>query len=698
MDKSDRIKDEILGILSFLSGIIVLISLLSHSPWDSSPFTHLPKGESVKNLLGPFGSYLSDTLLQLIGFTSYIIPLILSLYGLRRIFNKERKPRLIASIGLIILILSLSSLLSLVFKGSSGGITGFLLSKLSLRILSTTGSYLLFIPLMLVTVMFLLPFSVVDFIKAAKNKIMVRPLSISTGEEKKSVRLATEKEPPLTVSAEQLTVESYRQGSLPFTPPEPQQKSMQKLRGDYELPGIELLKEPPPLTSKSRPTKEDLLLNAELLEKKLQDFLIEGKVTHVSPGPVVTMFEFEPAPGVKIHKVMSLSDDLALALKAVSVRVFPIPGRATIGVEVPNKEREDVFLKEIIASDVFRKNPSKLILTMGKDIFGSPVVTDLGRMPHLLVAGATGSGKSVAINSMVLSLLYRATPRELKMIMIDPKMIELPVYDGIPHLMLPVIVSPKEATASLKKVVLEMERRYRLLAETGVRNIETYNKKVKSITAVKEEPLPYLVIFIDELADLMFVSAHEVEDSIARLSQMARAAGIHLILATQRPSVDVLTGVIKANFSSRISFQVSSKVDSRVILDTYGAEKLLGKGDMLFMSPGSRIVRIHGTYVSEEEIKAVVDFIKAQGGPDYALFETLASESDEEIVVEDTDELYQQAKELVLSTGQASISYIQRRLKIGYNRAARIIEMMEAEGLIGPPREAGKPRAILRKK
>lgn len=690
MDKSDRIKTEILGVISILSGIAVLISLFSYSPWDPSPFTHLPKGESVKNLLGPFGSYLSDTLFQGIGFTSYIIPLILSLYGLRRILNKERKPRLIASIGLIVLILSFSSLLSLIFKTSSGGVIGFLLSKLSLKILSTTGSYLLFVPLILITVMFLLPFSVVDFIRSAKNKIMVRPVSVSTGKEKK-------KEPLPAVTVEQPAVESYRQEPLPFALPEPRPKLMQKLRSDYELPRIELLKEPPLLTSKSRPTKEDLLLNAELLEKKLQDFLIEGKVTHVSPGPVVTMFEFEPAPGVKIHKVMSLSDDLALALKAVSVRVFPIPGRATIGIEVPNKEREDVFLREVISSDAFRKSPSRLTLVMGKDIFGSPVVTDLGRMPHLLVAGATGSGKSVAINSMVLSLLYKATPRELKMIMIDPKMIELPVYDGIPHLMLPVIVSPKDATASLKKVVLEMERRYRLLAETGVRNIETYNKKVKSTTTPKEEPLPYLVIFIDELADLMFVSAHEVEDSIARLSQMARAAGIHLILATQRPSVDVLTGVIKANFSSRISFQVSSKVDSRVVLDTYGAEKLLGKGDMLFMSPGSRTIRIHGTYVSEEEIKAVVDFVKSQGGPDYTLFEALTSEGDEEIMVGDTDELYQQAKELVLSTGQASISYIQRRLKIGYNRAARIIEMMEAEGLIGPPREAGKPREILKK-
>ncbi len=433
----------------------------------------------------------------------------------------------------------------------------------------------------------------------------------------------------------------------------------------------------------------------------------------MSPGPVVTMFEFEPAPGIKINKIMSLSDDLAMAMKATSIRISPIHGRSTLGIEVPNQERDDVCLKELIVSDVFRKSPSKLTIALGKDIFGTPVMADLSKMPHLLIAGATGSGKSVGMNSIVLSLLYRATPKEVKMLMIDPKMLELSAYAEIPHLLMPVITLPKEASNALKMLVFEMERRYRLLAESGARNIETYNSKFKtqsskfrinepeesgSHSAIEREPLPYIVIFIDELADLMFASGHEVEDSIARLAQMARAAGIHLILATQRPSVDVITGIIKANFPSRISFQVSSKLDSRIILDTYGADQLLGKGDMLFVSPGKKIKRIHGAYVSEEEMKSVIDFIRAQGGPDYTLFEDLTIGSREEAVSEDKDELYLQAREIVLSTGQASISYIQRRMKIGYNRAARIMEMLEEEGVVGPPGEAGKPRELLWKR
>ena len=418
------------------------------------------------------------------------------------------------------------------------------------------------------------------------------------------------------------------------------------------------------------------------------------------------MFEFEPAPGIKISKVMSLADDLAMALKATSIRISPIHGRSTLGIEVPNKDRDSVVFKEIITNDAFTKSPSKLALALGKDIFGVPVITDLAKMPHLLIAGATGSGKSVGMNSIVMSLLYQATPKEVKMLMIDPKMLELSAYEEIPHLLMPVITLPKEASNALKKLVFEMERRYRLLAESGARNIDAYNKHVESASRAKsskddegtdKEPLPYIVIFIDELADLMFASGREVEDSIARLAGMARAAGIHLVLATQRPSVDVITGIIKANFPSRISFQVSSKLDSRIILDTYGAEQLLGKGDMLFTSPGKRIKRIHGAYVSEEEIHDVVQFIKAQAGPDYTLFENLVTEPQETTDCAEKDELYAQARDIVLSAGQASISYIQRRMKIGYNRAARIMEMLEEEGIVGPPGEAGKPREIIRR-
>ncbi|MCK5512742.1 MAG: DNA translocase FtsK 4TM domain-containing protein, partial [Thermodesulfovibrionia bacterium] len=579
-----------IGILAISLSVVLVLSLITHKTWDPSPFTHIPSETTeVDNLLGVLGSYLSDIMLQTLGYTAYIIPLILCIYGLRKTFCLEKKHRFIITAGAtIVLILSLSSLLTLIFKESTGGIAGFLTTRLSLKVLSTTGSYLLFIPLVVVTLMFLIPFSIFDFIKIIRN-VKIWPADIPFRRKHKVLPQIELEEPPLV---KQL----FKQESLPLTyQSEPKTRVVQKAGGEYELPDIALLKDSPP--SKSRPIKEDLLSSSRLLERKLQDFSIEGKVTHVSPGPVVTLFEFEPAPGIKIHKVVSLADDLALTLKTESLRISPIPGRATLGIEVPNREREDVFLKELLSADVFRKSSSRLTLALGKDIFGTPIVADLNRMPHLLIAGATGSGKSICLNTMVLSFLYRTTPRQVKMVMIDPKMLELPVYEDIPHLLMPIITSPKDASDALKKIVFEMERRYRLLAETGSRNIETYNNKIKSAGG-GEEPLPYLIIFIDELADLMLISAHEVENSIARLAQMARAAGIHLILATQRPSVDVITGVIKANFSSRISFRVASKIDSRIILDTYGAEQLLGKGDMLFTTPGNRTIRIHGAYVS----------------------------------------------------------------------------------------------------
>jgi S-DNA-T family DNA segregation ATPase FtsK/SpoIIIE len=443
-----------------------------------------------------------------------------------------------------------------------------------------------------------------------------------------------------------------------------------------------------------RPSKDELLTSSSLLVQKLSDFDVDGKITQVQAGPIVTMYEFEPAPGVKINRVVSLSDDLALALKAQGVRVSPISGKSAIGIEVPNRLRETVSLREIVSADSFMKNHSRLTLALGKDIFGNPVVSDLAKMPHLLVAGATGSGKSVSINSMVMSILYKASPKEVKMLMIDPKLLELSAYEGIPHLISPVITNPKEAAEALRKMVFEMENRYRLLAQKSTKNIENYNKVVS-----EEEQLPYIVIFIDELADLMFASANEVEDAIARLAQMARASGIHLVLATQRPSVDVITGVIKANFPARISFQVTTRIDSRTILDAQGAEQLLGKGDMLFMLPGIKIIRIHGALITEDEIKAVTDFIREQGVPDYSIFENIQIEepADNEFSPE-RDEMYRKAVEHAESVGEVSISSIQRRLKIGYNRAARIMELMEEDGLVGSPKGAGKPRDFLRRR
>lgn len=705
MDRSSRIKEEIKGILSVLTGLVIAISLISHDPWDQSLFTH---SSELKNLLGRLGSNLSDILLQSFGYASYLFPFLLIVTGIRKIMGSTVQRNLLLLIAaFIVVVFSTSSVLSLALDSNSGGTIGMVSTSLTVKAVSTTGSYLIFVTLMLVSLMYLIQFSIAGLAVNVRSKISFASRAFSALKSKKKTFKKLRIEP----SVPEL---SYEQESLPLSEPEiikmkpvarTRSRSSKKITSDYELPGIELLNDPPP--SKSRPTKEELLERSDLLEKKLQDYAIEGKVTYVSPGPIVTMFEFEPAPGIKISKIMSLADDLAMALKASSIRISPIHGRSTLGIEVPNRDREDVFLKDIISNDAFNKSHSKLTVALGKDIFGVPVMADLTRMPHLLIAGATGAGKSVGLNSIVLSLLFRATPREIKMLMIDPKMLELSAYEEIPHLLMPVITLPKEASNALKKLVIEMERRYQLLAESGAKNIEAYNKKIASSVpkssadeseTEKRESLPYIVIVIDELADLMFASGREVEDSIARLAQMARAAGIHLILATQRPSVDVITGIIKANFPSRISFQVSSKLDSRIILDTYGAEQLLGKGDMLMTSPGRKIKRIHGAYVSEEEIRNVVRFIKEQAGPDYTLFENLIVDPQETSRFEEQDNMYAQAKDMVLAAGQASISYIQRRMKIGYNRAARIMEMLEEEGIVGPPGEAGKPREVIRRR
>jgi S-DNA-T family DNA segregation ATPase FtsK/SpoIIIE len=441
-----------------------------------------------------------------------------------------------------------------------------------------------------------------------------------------------------------------------------------------------------------------MIAQSTLLSRKLLDFDIQGRVTQVYPGPVVTMFEFEPAPGVKVSKIVSLSDDLALAMKAPCVRIVaPLPGKGAVGIEVPNNTRETVYFRQILESPEFQANKSKLKVPLGKDIFGVPTVTSIEKMPHLLVAGATGSGKSVTINSIILAILFNARPNEVKLVLVDPKMLELSVYDGVPHLLSPVVTQPKRAAETLRALVAEMERRYRTLAAKGSKNIESYNKAVP-----EEERLPYIVVIIDELADLMLTVQREVEESIMRIAQMARAAGIHLIVATQRPSVDVITGLIKANLPARISFQVSSKTDSRTILDANGAENLLGMGDMLFLPPGtSHLIRVHGSFVSEAEIKRVVDFVKKQGRPNYELLaqrvkevaeaETTATEENER------DELYNRALELVQMNGQASTSFLQRRLRVGYNRAARMIEMMEEDGIVAPA-DGAKPRNVLVRK
>ncbi|MBV6342742.1 DNA translocase FtsK, partial [Candidatus Magnetobacterium casense] len=430
------------------------------------------------------------------------------------------------------------------------------------------------------------------------------------------------------------------------------------------------------------------LRGAATLQELLSDFGADGNIVHVSPGPIVTMYEFEPASGVKLSKVVSLSDDLGRAMGGLKVRVSLISGKAPVGIEVPNEEAAVVTLKEIIHSDRFAKRSALLTMSMGIDIYGNPVVEELSRLSHLLMAGTTGCGKSVVINAMILSILYKVKPSQVKMLIIDPKLLELSMYNGIPHLLSHVITSPGEASDALARMLLEMDRRYRHIAPQGAKNIEMFNAGV-----AEEDKLPYIVVVINELADLIFTSARGVEESIVRLAQMGRGAGIHLIVATQHPTADVITSEIKSSFPSRVAFMVSSKVDSRTILDTHGAEKLLGRGDMLLLTPGARLMRVHGAYVSEDEVKAVTDYVKAQGKPDYTAFNNLRpSEPVTATATVERDEMYKEVIRYAQTIGEISIASIQRRFKIGYNQAAQIMEMMEEDGLVGPPKGGGKPR------
>lgn len=509
---------------------------------------------------------------------------------------------------------------------------------------------------------------------------------------------------------------------------EPKKQASLELRprmGDYELPELALLKS---VSKKGKKELSDSALkqNAKMLSSVLQDFGVKGEIVNIRPGPVVTLYELEPAAGTRSARVVGLADDIARSMSAVSARIAVIPGKNSIGIELPNRTRETVYLRELLEDDSYTSNPVSLPLALGKDIGGDPVVVDLARMPHLLVAGTTGSGKSVAINTMIMSLVYQLTPDQCRFIMIDPKMLELSVYDGIPHLLTPVVTEPGKAVVALKWTVKEMENRYRLMSTLGVRNVDNYNKRIKEARRTGEvltrevqtgfdietgkpvyetqemdtNPLPYIVVIVDEMADLMLVAGKDIESSIQRLAQMARAAGIHLIMATQRPSVDVITGVIKANFPTRISFQVTSKIDSRTILGEQGAEQLLGQGDMLYMAGGGRITRVHGPFASDKEVEDVVAHLKTQGEPEY--IESVTQDDEDGLGFEDEDEseedrdLYDRAVAIVARDRKASTSYVQRCLKIGYNRAARLIEKMERDGVVGPANHVGKREVLMR--
>lgn len=724
-EKQDNPSYELQGLLLFGLFFFVAIALTSHAI-----LLHFSAGKAVadRNWLGVIGGYFSIFLYEILGVAAWWVPVGIGFTAVSRLFSK----RFVRAPGWLIpswtaIMISTAGLFAL-FKGSEtvGGVCGLLASTFLLKWVGNVGAFLVLFVLLLAGLVAGTPFSLL----AAWNRVFsfviwlwslasaifrARPkgVEVSSGHEKVAFKGAEGLMDQRLSAADGLqqivgsnTAAHVQEGGEKNEPVIKEAVARQPLNskaekafdvemlayeGEFMLPPISFLNDP---TYEEQETdKAQYLANAQTLEQKLMDFGVAGKVVEICPGPVVTMYEFAPAPGIKINKVAGLTDDLALALKTQSVRIVaPIPGKGVIGIELANKHRQVVFLKELLASEAFKQHKGALPLAIGQDIVGHAVVTDLAKMPHLLIAGATGTGKSVGLNAMILSLLYCQTPKNLRLLLIDPKRIELSLYEGIPHLLHPVVSAPKDATRALKWAVLEMERRYQLLEAAQARNLEGYNKTV-------EQPLPYLVIVIDELADLMMVSSKEVETSIARLAQMARAAGIHLLIATQRPSVDVLTGLIKANFPARISFKVSSKVDSRTILDVMGAERLLGMGDMLFLPPGTATLqRIHGAYVSEKEIGRVVEFWRAQGEPQYdsRIVEPSDEEDYEDVAdTSDADEKYQEAVRIVKETGQASISMLQRRLRVGYNRSARMIEQMERDGIVTPVDVMGRRQVIM---
>jgi len=706
-------RKEIIGILLFFVVIFTLISLVSYSPKDPSIFNTGAKGE-IHNLFGMLGAHLSGILVRLFGMGVLWIPLLFLFLSIHFFSGQPSKAVVLTVIGGILLIITTGSLFALkqntylIFgsKFSAGGIAGTWFKSYVIQYSNPTGGIIIFVLLWIIGLIMATGLSLVRFARYWGNLIYVFKEQTETlylkrkeRREKAKKRLKTKKEKTVNKVPE---IKIKPSKSKPIkTMPAPKQEvfDFMKTKAGFQLPSFNLLKSPE--IRHIDADNENLRMQSKLLEKKLEDFGVKGQVAEVSPGPVITTFEYKPAPGIKINKVVNLTDDLALALRAASIRIVaPIPGKAVIGIEVPNAVREVVRLKEIVASGAFSKSKSKLTICLGKDIVGNPFVAELDKMPHLLIAGATGTGKSVALNSMICSLLYKSNPDEAKLIMVDPKRIELSTYDGIPHLITPVVTNVKKATNALFWAVREMEKRYELLSEKKARNIKQYNNKIekqpKPAKGEVLEKLPLIVIIIDELADLMIVASRDVEVALTRLAQMARAAGIHLILATQRPSVDVLTGIIKANFPTRLTFQVSSKTDSRTIIDMNGAENLLGDGDMLFLPPGTaRLQRIHGAYISEEEITGITDFLRKQKPPEYDEKVTETVPIDEtKTGNEEYDEKYDDAVALVTKTRQASISRIQRHLRIGYNRAARIIETMESEGIVGPS-DGSKPRDVL---
>jgi S-DNA-T family DNA segregation ATPase FtsK/SpoIIIE len=761
--------NEVAGFLLLSSGLVILLSLVSYHAQD--PSWNTAAGSRPLNLIGYPGSYLADVLFQAFGAAALLFPLLIFLLAWRWIRSEQIEAGAVKLAGSVLLTLGACAALSFlpwrVFSGSVaiGGAIGLVLARYLVETLNLAGALLATATTVVVSIYLVSSFTLAKLPEWFASPIAwferrraawqawrarMQARAIEKARERNRRRREQKKEqkertrtliparepaaavidtPPWEASAaEEPAGAGYApiqeipicpvEDLPPVPPPMPVAVSAAApepaFHAVFHLPNTDLLNEIP---ARSAYDEQELKDTAGRIKSKFEEFNVLGNVVQINPGPVVTTFEFKPEAGIKYSRIISLNEDLCLGLQAESILIERIPGKPTVGIEVPNTRREVIALRQMLESDEFAQSHSRLTIPLGKDINGRIRVAALDTMPHLLIAGSTGSGKSVMINSMIMSILYKSTPDEVRMIMVDPKRLELGLYEGIPHLLTPVITDPKKATNALRNAVLEMERRLRLLAEYGVRNIDQFNKKIRKLqeeprslfaeqdeTADDLRPLPYILVLIDELADLMMLEGRNVEESVTRLAQMARAVGMHLVLATQRPSVDVITGLIKANFPARISFRVATRVDSRTILDVMGSEHLLGKGDMLFLPPGSsRLTRVHGAFVTENEINRVVDFWKEQATPEYDQSFLIAPPADEdeaategEAAAIDQDPMYEEAVRLVLQMGKASTSTLQRHLRLGYGRAARILDLMQRDGIIGPP-DGSKPREVLKR-
>jgi S-DNA-T family DNA segregation ATPase FtsK/SpoIIIE len=767
-----RRASEFTGVALFAGALIWLIALVSHEPSDPVWFFTAGDGQAAANFVGLVGAFLSEASLQVFGYTSFVIPVLLAVAGWNFFWCHQLDAAYTKMIGAGLLFSCLSALLALVVGNTelngrtfrAGGYVGEWIAGVCSAYLNRPGAIIVVLTLLTLAVIMATQFSFGRAFAAAIHgaaSVSSRGLASFRGWREERRREAERREviakhtkrngaaagaeARAAVAAgraarkerererQEEDVEDEQEIDVPPPPPRRRQAAeappavatpsardrarvitpslpldevdptsrtpVERRMGGFTLPPMSLLDAP---KAERKIDERELMEGARLLEEKCREFSVEGTVVQIHPGPVVTTFEFKPDAGVKYSKITGLAEDLCLALQAESILIDRLPGKSTVGIQVPNHVREQISLRDLLESETYRRSASKLSIALGKTIHGEPYVADLAMMPHLLIAGSTGTGKSVGLNAMLTSILYRATPDDVRLIMIDPKRLELGMYEDIPHLLTPVVVDPKQASNSLRWAVREMEERYKTLAAEGVRNIEQYNRNIRHVIeeqAGKEgaevpKQLPFIVVVIDELADLMMVAGNEVEESICRLAQMARAVGIHLILATQRPSVDVITGLIKANLPARIAFRVSSRIDSRTVLDGNGAEQLLGRGDMLFLPPASsRYLRLHGPYISEQESARLASFLRKQGKPVYDESITVEERAADAIEFE-KDDLYDDAARIVVQSGQASISYLQRRLRIGFSRAARLVDMMEADGLVSPA-AGGKAREVL---